>query len=257
MITVHDFVMLGKTVPEPISDGRVLVCSAGVSETMRSLIRVYPLAKRGSPPRWTVNSVDLTRNPKDSRPESFCLAGDHDVDADPNFNSAFRSDGKALSRAKRKKLLERHVVESIAEANEKRLSLAIVHPERLELVFTANRDSPDSPELALFDMWPRPIAGAKRFAFMPRLKFSDPRGNHDLKLNDWGSYEFLRKYGDGRRSELASALGLDRPRSLLIGNHNRHRTAWLVISVLEDLRQDQVFSCFQPSAELLASGGAP
>jgi len=57
--------MLGTTVPEPTSDGRVFICSAGVSAELRSLMRIYPLARRRTPPRWSVNCVCLERNPKD------------------------------------------------------------------------------------------------------------------------------------------------------------------------------------------------
>ncbi len=67
MMILDDFVMLGKTVPEPNSDGRVFVCSAGVSPTLRQLVRVYPLARGGAPARWSVNAVKLERNPKDAR----------------------------------------------------------------------------------------------------------------------------------------------------------------------------------------------
>ncbi len=35
MMILDDFVMLGTTVPEPNSDGRVFVCSAGYSATSR------------------------------------------------------------------------------------------------------------------------------------------------------------------------------------------------------------------------------
>jgi hypothetical protein len=55
-------------------------------------------------------------------------------------------------------------------------------------------------------------------------------------LRDWGTFEFLRKHGDKRRYELATALHLDQSCSLLVGNFNRHRTSWLVISVLRGVR---------------------
>jgi hypothetical protein len=51
-VILDDFVMLGTTVPEPNSSGRVFVCSAGVSDEDRRLIRIYPLARRGAPKRW-------------------------------------------------------------------------------------------------------------------------------------------------------------------------------------------------------------
>lgn len=251
MITIDDFVMLGKTVPEPCSDGRVFVCSAGVSATMRGLIRIYPLARRAAPPRWSTSTITLERNSKDNRPESFKLAADRSVTEHDHINDAFQigADHPARGRAD---LLAPPAVDSIREANTRRLSLAVLHPDTLELTFDFNPDSPDSPELTLFDVAPRPTEGAKRFAYIPRLRFRDVDGWHHLMLRDWGCYEFMRKNGDARRQELKGALHLDGSCSLLIGNFNRHRTSWLVISVLRGLRADQgLFAT--PSSHLKAA----
>src|SRR5215471_17278110 len=120
-MVIEDFVMLGTTVPEPNSDGRIFVCSAGVSRELDSLMRIYPLARRYAPERWTVNRVQLERNPRDSRRESWKLAA----------------------------LLKKYVVPSIAVANERRMSLAVIHPQQTpHLRFTFNPDSPEAPRLA-------------------------------------------------------------------------------------------------------------
>lgn len=237
MIVVDDFVMLGKTVPEPTRrDGRIFVCSAGVSDTLRSLVRVYPLARRKAPPRWSVNTVKLVRNPEDSRRESFKLAGDRRPGQHERINNAFEQTDIVPPRH-RVELLKRYVVGSVKEANAARMSLAILHPEKLDLLFEHNPDSPDSPELTLFDIEPRPTEGAKRFAYIPRLKFRDADGEHRLMLRDWGCFEYMRKNGDERRFDLFNALHLgDGESSLLVGNFNQHRNSWLVISVLRGLR---------------------
>jgi hypothetical protein len=238
VITIDDFVMLGKTVPEPNSDGRIFVCSAGVSPQLKELIRIYPLARRGAPPRWSVSSVSLERNPKDIRPASWQIAGDRTPGAHEHINDAFTVTQKAYSPAKRAALLRPYEVGSISEANSKRLSLAVLHPERLDLFFEHNPDSPDSPQLALFDSGKPEPQGAKRFAYIPRLHFRDADGvERRLMLRDWGCFEFMRKHGDSRRTELPDALHMTSNSSLLIGNFNRHFTSWLVISVLNGLRE--------------------
>lgn len=236
MITVDDFVMLGKTVPEPTRrDGRVFVCSAGVSDTLRSLVRVYPLARRNTPTRWSVSTVKLIRNPEDSRRESFKLAADRRPGAHEYINNSFEIDGAVPPHA-RADLLKSYTVESIREANSRRLSLAVVHPDQAELFFEHNPDSPDSPELTLFDVEPRPTAGAKRFAYIPRLRFRDADSEWRLMLRDWGCFEFMRKQGDDKRFQLTDALHLGPKSSLLVGNFNQHRTSWLIISVLNGLQ---------------------
>ncbi len=236
MITVHDFVMLGKTVPEPTRrDGRVFVCSAGVSDTLRSLVRVYPLARRNTPARWSVSAVKLIRNPGDSRRESFKLEGDRKPGAHERINNSFFVTG-SVPPAARADLLSKYVVGSIPEANAKKLSLAIIHPGEVELTFEHNPESPDSPALTLFDLEPRPTEGAKRFAYIPRLRFKDADRTNHLMLRDWGCYEFMRKQGNHKRFDMASALHLDESCSLLVGNFLQHQTSWLVISVLRGLR---------------------
>jgi len=239
VIVLDDFVMLGKTVPEPSSDGRIFVCSAGVSAELRRLIRIYPLARKGSPPRWRRCRVPLERNPKDSREESFKIAGDRTADGHPLINRQFELLDEVKPRD-RMALLKPFVVNSIAEANKKRRSLAVIHPEALDLHFQFNPTSPDSPQEALFEIeGEKEPQGAKRFAYIPRLNFKDECGPHDLMLRDWGCYEFMRKHGDTyAKQNMASALHLKRSSSLLVGNFNQHRTSWLVISVISGLREE-------------------
>lgn len=237
MITIDDFVMLGKTVPEPQSDGRIFVCSAGVSPQMKQLMRIYPLGRYDAPKRWSVNEIRLERNRSDSRPESwkrYNPSRGAEDDANPDVVTLQRE----YPRASRAALLAPYAVGSVKEANARRLSLAVLHPDDYDLGFDHNPDSPDSPQLALFDSGKPTPQGAKRFAYIPRLHFRDEDGEHRLMLRDWGCFEWMRKEGDGRRHELTTGLHLTPSSSLLIGNFNRHRTSWLVISVLNGLREE-------------------
>lgn len=235
---LDDFVMLGTTVPEPSRrTGRIFVCSAGVSPERRSLVRIYPLARRNIPHRWDIHRVPVEINPDDSRPESYKVAGDRTPGAHERINAAFERVG-TVRRQNRAALLNPYRVASIAEANAKRMSLAVIEPTGVELYFEHNPDSPDSPQLALFDDGnPRPTAGAKRFPFIPRLRFRDEGGGHQLMLRDWGCYELMRKMPE-RRTEMAAFLHLGPSSSLLVGNLANHRTSWLVISVLNGIRDE-------------------
>lgn len=227
-----DFIMLGKTVPEPQSDGRVFVCSAGYSTELRSLIRIYPLARYASPKRWSVSRVPLERNPKDSRPESWKLAGDRSAETHQNINAAFATYAQVRGMDTRDAIDDDRVwVSSIKEANKRRLSLALIAPKGVPSVtYDQNLNSPESPQLKLFADGLPPAEGAKRFPFMPRLVFDDDKGEHRLMLRDWGCYERMRKAPGAL--DLDNCLSLGPDSRLLIGNLNSHRTAWLVISVL-------------------------
>lgn len=185
-----------------------------------------------------------------SRVESWRLAADRSLDGHPNINESF--DVVSSMPAMRRPLELRHaVVDSIESANARRLSLAIVHPTaEPELFFDHNPESPDSPELRLFDLddSPRHEFGAKRFAYIPRLRFSDAVGEHRLMLRDWGTFEFMRRYGDARRHELPTALHLSKNVSLLLGNLANQRNAWIIISVLNGIRQDTALTLFEDVA---------
>jgi hypothetical protein len=242
---LEDFVMLGTTVPEPNKDHRIFVCSAGVSAELGSLVRIYPLARRNIPNRWHVYRVPVERNPRDHRVESWMIKAPRALGEHEDVNSHFHEIGKWKS-GEMQQLLAKFTVESIAEANDRRISLAIIHPEAAELHFEQNPDSPDSPQLPLFDddedLKPIP-QGAKRFLFIPRLRFQDATGEHDLMLRDWGCYNFMRKEGyDYALKNMHAALSLSGSSSLLVGNFNQHRNSWLIISVLNGIRPPQFCS---------------
>lgn len=246
MITIDDFVMLGKTVPEEAKrTDRVMVCSAGYSPTLRSLIRVYPLARYDAPKTWSINLVDLERNPDDHRKESFRLVGDRAPGAHERINRAFHTHGTVTDAAKRSLLHRSVFAESIAEANAKRSSLAILKPKHMRFTFEYNPDSPESPELALFDIEERPKVGARRFPYIPRLAFMDGDGTErEPMYREWGVYNLMRKNGflvgmteSERVRYVTGAVHLDESCSLLVGNLSNQRNAWLVISVLRGLRE--------------------
>lgn len=70
---IEDFVMLGRTVPEPSKTHGTSVCSAGYSREMRQFVRVYPLRVEDRIPRWSVVNLPVVRNKPDSRIESWKL----------------------------------------------------------------------------------------------------------------------------------------------------------------------------------------
>lgn len=230
-IIVKDFTMLGTTVPEPsrTDDNRLYVCSAGWHPDL-GLIRIYPLGRRAAPRRWSVSTVEIERNSKDSRGESWRLVGDR---TSTSINSQFSITGETTAMQKRS-LLDaydaKRLPRSIAEANDRRASLALIRPDGLNFELEHNAASPDSPQLRLFsDGLPEPL-GAKRFPHIPRLRFNDGT-SHRLMLRDWGAYEWMRKAPD-RVSDLEDNLHLSDRSVLLVGNLNHQRNAWVVISVL-------------------------
>lgn len=249
-ITVDDFVMLGTTVPEETrSDGRRFVCSAGVSPTLRTLTRVYPLAMANVPRRWHRFRIALERNPSDSRHESFKIAGDRSADVHWSINSRFEDLGEVPER-ERAELLKPFVRDSIAAANRLQTSLAVIEPRDVQVYLKrVVEDDQDSPQLCMFDTpAASPTKPGARFEWMPRVAFRDREGWHDLQVRDWGVYELMRKRGyEYVEQHLARALHLTGDSSLLVGNQTNRRTSWLVISVVNHVRAQMGF--FDRSAD--------
>lgn len=234
--------MLGTSVPEPNKQrDRIFVCSAGLDADAEQLVRIYPLGVRNPPKRWHVYSVPVDRNPHDSRPESWQLSGDRSVENHPNINSLFTPQGEWTDRVEQRKVLSQFLVTSIAEANNRKLSLAILQPNILDFRLQRNPSEEDTFTFDIFNGHPDPAR--ERFPYIPRMRIAAPtkQGYNDLQIREWGVFELIRKnYHDklqhmtneDQMSYVLGGLHLTKPRSLLIGNMNNQRTVWLVISVL-------------------------
>jgi hypothetical protein len=243
---LDDFVMLGTTVPEVISDGRECVCSAGYSQELGSLLRLYPLSRFNAPRRWGIYQAEIEKNSRDSRSESFALRGERRLDHREinarNFEQVGEFEPTALAQA-----VEAHSVGSLVEANQRRLSLAFIRPSYPSLDFDYNPGAPDAPQMGLFSAGGPEPTGSKRFTYTPRIQFADPEGyEHNLKLREWGAFEFMRKFPEDQLG-LRQNLRLDDNCVLLLGNHAQHRSSWLVIAVLHVVPQ---MSLIQPEAVL-------
>lgn len=231
-MTLDDFVMLGKTVPEANADGRQFVCTAGYSLELRQPVRIYPMARRDNPPRWSMSRIPLERNAKDARPESWKIQGDRRPGAHEHINTVIQRVQEKVTPAVQRAIVKALTVSSLKEANERRLSLCVLLPSdipRLEL------EQGDAVEMAptpdMFGGIPE-LPVAARFKWHPRLRFVDDAGHHhNLMLRDWGCYEWMRKQGDEAAPCVGENLNLATAPPLFCGNLNRFRNSWLIISV--------------------------
>lgn len=233
---LDDFVFLGTTVPEQMKDTRVVRCSAGYSLELRSLLRLYPISPFGAVHRWDRYRVELERNPKDNRIESWKLAGDR---SDPDaLTDALVANGKrGTVKTTRLEDIDRFLVPSIAYLNDRRLSLGVITPILHGFSFEYDQAA-DAAAAQLPGMeTPAPEWGRHSFPKRPRIQFSDEAGAHDLSLNEHGAYEWMRKGGDPAQVFRNLRFGeSDRDCRLLVGNLCNQRTAWVVIAYLSFAR---------------------
>lgn len=123
--------ILGKGSPNVTEDGRKTMCAAGLSDSF-GLVRVYPFNVETQARIWDVIEVDVEKNDKDTRLESWKIIGSKD-----NFRE--QQDGvfvvgRVSNKNERREILESCVLRSgetdpIDYLNERKMSLAVVVPE--------------------------------------------------------------------------------------------------------------------------------
>lgn len=225
MIIVDDFIMLGRTEPQQTKNSGITVCSAGYSETLRSLVRIYPIDIGVSIPKFSVCQAKLVRN-SDIRNESFRLA-----DEPNNLLVTGRLTKKEQDSLKEK--LFKSKSESIGALNNCRASLGILVPSRISGYWKSKAAlSKENFQLEM-DIAPKdkPLFNMPE---VPLLKVTNEDGSvNNLQLRDWGCSEFIRRYvlpGRYAKDEIWNALHFDKPQMLLVGNMRHFPTSWLAIS---------------------------
>lgn len=232
---IDDLIVLGRTVPEDSKRYGKRVCLAGVSNDL-GVLRIYPTLIE-SPLRARFGaSVEVERNPNDSRFESFKLkdAGDSilSISSSPVVGRQTIADwARPLAH------------KSISELNEQRRSLGFVAVRgRPHIEMKRRNGSVDSLQGELFDEFVRDLASynglasGSAYEFAPYLNFADADGVHSLQFREWGAYEFMRKY-HSHADDVAEAISHSRhllapgEYFVLIGNMAHRRSVWLVIDV--------------------------
>lgn len=217
---LEDFVMLGKTAPEMDRQGRVTVCSAGWSPELRQLVRIYPLAVENAPPDFSVSQVRLERNHQDTRHESWKIAGDRSLTVHAGINTRF--DVKHILNDRQSLVDQIPLVESVQEANQKRLSLAVIQPEgKPEFYLEKNKN------WLMHDK----MVGTKTYKYLPRLKFDLGGTTHKLKYLNQEVYNHLKPTNKSDFWRIAGRF--KKNPKLLIGNMFAYRNNWLVIAGLD------------------------
>jgi hypothetical protein len=231
----HDYLVLGQTVPEESKKYGLRVCTAGYSIKEKQLIRVYPLGVKKSHhfKRWNIyNDLELRKNNKDNRQESWRLG----IDVN-EINNLLITNAKEKKEAILNKLYLENSVKSIKEANDKKISLAIVKMFDCEGYFVdKNKKEINTRQYCLFEEDDNSnILGKNNFTKFPRVNWKDEHGyDHDLMFNSWDAYmhqvNLSKKYGhDNLWNQIK--LNKDIPRFALIGNINALRSTWLIITI--------------------------
>ena len=236
-----EYTLIVKTIPEVSKrDGGVYTCSIGYSPQL-GFIRLYPLPLNGMK-RWGKYEIEVEKNKRDSRAESWKLAS---YTRHENF-IGFEKDIIYKGQDDKEALVLRMQYEaspSISRLNEQRKSIGFVLTNGIKPYWKTNERFINTKQIGLFE--DVEIADFCKYTKETkqnesRIAFMDGDGLHDLQLNDWQYYEYQRKFGakpDAFRFIEASKQNL-----VVLGNMFSYRNTWLALGVHRPVFQSVLFS---------------
>jgi hypothetical protein len=243
MNTMHvdDFVVLGRTVPEESKKYGKRVCMAGYSPENNQFLRVYPLrvpvgenADANSFKARHSYSLDLRRNPQDSRAESWRVADEQKPTSTPWDRAA------EISKKTVVDWLTKRAVDSIHVLNQCRLSIGVILAKADDWEgIVVPRTQPDASEehRTLFDdLEDQTDIDANQIQFAPYIRFRDAHGDHQIQVREWGAYLLLSNPKYSSQPEVlwgAPGYRSGHDLVLVVGNMGNHRGNWLIIKTFE------------------------
>ncbi len=237
-IVIDDLVVLGNACPDELSDMRVSVCTAGFSPTY-GLVRVYPVPPISPMKRWNVVRVPLERNPKDTRVESWKVQGSN-MEWD-KITEKIQKSGSIRSKKDKRDLLDelygKFGATCIKELNRKKVSLGFIKPS-ISGHALESRNSLDTTVQERFGDSTTRFLTKRNYSLIPMLSYRcsgcEIAGQHNQQILEWGLYEWMRNHPE-KPEQMWENLGIDKEGyecMLLVGNNNKYRTSFMVISIL-------------------------
>ncbi|MBI4153912.1 hypothetical protein HY501_01115 [Candidatus Woesearchaeota archaeon] len=232
---IDDLVILGRSWPEPLRDGRYSVCVAGYSEKY-GFIRLYPTKTSSPLQTWNVVKVRVERSNLDSRSESWKIEGSKSEW--DRLDSKIIVLGK-LTRERRIELLRKLSCDATEELLGKKRSLGIVKPLILgwELVGLKANEGVQTTLTGL------KLKSKKHFPYKPYIRYSclpvcKGKKPHFQQIMEWGVYMWFEK-NKGKNYDACMKVfdnlrvnDNDYEKYFLVGNLNFKRKTFGVISVL-------------------------
>jgi hypothetical protein len=243
---IDDLIVLGRSHPEPISDGRHTVCLGGYSPTY-GYIRLYPTRMGMSElERWNIVSVPVEYDGEDHREESYKIQGSKE-DWD-NLHTKVEQVGK-LSKAQQIQLVDELATDCPSQLNEDRISLGLVKPETVHDIYLDDTDG----DTVQIDLTGRKLMGKTDFDHKLYINYTcdncQQKTPHDQHVIEWGVYEFWKRNDDPERVKDALGFNNDDHHYFFVGNLRNHPTAYIIISVLRFKEGDMLQAGVRPDEQ--------
>ena len=229
---IEDLVILGRSSPDRMKDGRLSVCTAGYSPT-HGFVRLYPTKMDSHLSAWSIVSVPVEKNPQDARRESWKIEGSrHEWD---NLGDKIEVKG-SVRRKDRLRFVSGHVSDCVFDIRDQRFSLGLVRPFEKQCYFEKRKDYDPDFQTTLFGGISS--AGKRDYELRPRVRFRcsscRAKDGHDQQILEWGVYEWMRK-NPGKEDQVWENLFSHESSQevlFLVGNQATKPESFLVISIL-------------------------
>ena len=168
---IDDLIVLGLAVPEHLKDGRTTVCLGGLSRS-KGFIRLYPVKVNMGLYRWDIIRVEVERNERDSRQESWKIAGSK-TDWD-NLHTHVTKVGHIDDLDERRAVVSANTSECVNVLNEAHQSFGIIRVQNIKKAFFDDNPQYGKPiQLALLDTHAQEWAKVKRdYPTEPRMSYT-------------------------------------------------------------------------------------
>jgi hypothetical protein len=231
-IVIDDLVVLGRSSPDTMKDGRVSVCVAGYSPHV-GFIRLYP-TRLDSPLRmWSIVQVPVERNEQDARVESWKIKGSKSEW--PRLSDKITVVGE-MERENRLAFIMPLVSGCVADINEQRKSLGIVKPISKRCYLEDREDYDPSFQMTIFGKVL--ISDKHKYGLQPRVAYKCEKcraaQTHDQQILEWGVYEWFRKNPGEEEKVWDNLFSKESQQEILflVGNLARHPSSFMVVSIL-------------------------
>lgn len=228
-----DYTPIARSIPEySKTDDTLYTCSIGYSSQL-GLIRVYPLPITEMK-AWDKYEITVEKNVRDNRAESWKLATLSRKDGWVGLSKDCRFIGRVNPETILKTILQGDHIHPISELNARRRSIGIVAMSEYRMYWDVNERFIDSTQTSLFGDVELPdftnyTKHSKQKKCM--IHFFCGGKEHNIQYNEWGVYEFQRKFGADNKL----MVSLEGRRHMLIGNMHNHRTNWIGLSLIKNI----------------------
>ncbi len=229
---INDLVVLGRSSPDTMKDGRVSVCAAGYS-SKHGFIRLYPTRLDSPLKVWSIVQVPVERNEQDVRAESWKIKGSKSEW--PRLSEKIKILGQ-LKREDRLSFLRPLVSGCVLDVNSQKRSLGIVKPVLKRCYLEDRQDYDPGLQMTLFGKVL--VSDKHKYGLQPRVEYrcAECRAaqTHDQQILEWGVYEWFRKNPGEEEKVWENLFSKEDQQEILflIGNLARHQSSYMVVSIL-------------------------